>query len=83
MSTETRTGYHELDRLRIARPPEPARRARNSVVSATVMLLAVAIVGAVGYLVYTQTLGRPLTVKTIMVRNGRRNAQAMPMIVCL
>lgn len=70
MSAETRTGYHELDRLRIARPPERARRARNSVVSATVMLLAVAIVGAVGYLVYTQTLGRPLTVKTIMVQGS-------------
>ncbi len=70
MSAETRTGYHELDRLRIARPPERARRARNSVVLATVMLLAVAIVGAVGYLVYTQTLGRPLTVKTIMVQGS-------------
>jgi RND family efflux transporter MFP subunit len=34
------------------------------------MLLAVAIVGAVGYLVYTQTLGRPLTVKTIMVQGS-------------
>ncbi len=70
MSAETRTEYHELDRLRIARPPERARRARNSVVLATVMLLAVAIVGAVGYLVYTQTLGRPLTVKTIMVQGS-------------
>ncbi len=70
MSAETTAGNHELDRLRIARPPERARRARNSVVSATVMLLAVAIVGAVGYLVYTQTLGRPLTVKTIMVQGS-------------
>src|SRR6266404_3278755 len=68
MSAETRTGYHELDRLRIARPPERARRARNPVVSANVMLLAVAIVGAVGYLVYTRTLGRPLTVQTIIVQ---------------
>ena len=70
MSAETSTRYHELDRLRIARPPERARRARNPVVSATVMLLAVAIVGAVVYLVYTQTLGRPLTVKTIMVQGS-------------
>lgn len=68
MSAANTTGYHELDRLRIARPPERARRARNPVVSATVMLLAVAIVGAVGYLVYTRTIGRPLTVQTIMVR---------------
>jgi len=68
MSAETTAGNHELDRLRIARPPERARRARNSVVLATVMLLAVAIVGAVGYLVYTRTIGRPLTVQTIMVQ---------------
>src|SRR5216684_2372649 len=68
MSAQTTTGNHELDRLRIARPPERARRARNPVVSANVMLLAVAIVGAVGYLVYTRTLGRPLTVQTIMVQ---------------
>jgi len=68
MSAETMEGNHELDRLRIARPPERARRARNPVVSATVMLLAVAIVGAVGYLVYTRTIGRPLTVQTIMVQ---------------
>jgi len=68
MSAETTAGNRELDRLRIARPPERARRARNPVVSATVMLLAVAIVGAVGYLVYTRTIGRPLTVQTIMVQ---------------
>src|SRR5712672_4626840 len=68
MSAETTAGNHELDRLRIARPPERARRARNPVVSATMMLLAVAIVGAVGYLVYTRTIGRPLTVQTIMVQ---------------
>ena len=68
MSAETTAGNHELDRLRIARPPERARRARNPVVSATVMLLVVAIVGAVGYLVYTRTIGRPLTVQTIMVQ---------------
>src|SRR5882672_5092415 len=68
MSAETTAGNHELDRLRIARPPERARRARNPVVSATMMLLAAAIVGAVGYLVYTRTIGRPLTVQTIMVQ---------------
>src|SRR6266850_6234677 len=68
MSAETMEGNHDLDRLRIARPPERARRARNPVVSATVMLLAVAIVGAIGYQVYTRTLGRPLTVQTIMVQ---------------
>src|SRR6266478_6257958 len=68
MSAETTAGNRELDRLRIARPPERARRARNPVVSATVMLLAVAIVGAFGYLIYTRTLGRPLTVQTIMVQ---------------
>src|SRR6267142_1947901 len=68
MSAETTAGNHELDRLRIARPPERARRARNPVVSATVTLLAAAIVGAVAYLVYVRTLGRPLTVQTIMVQ---------------
>src|SRR6266705_3363212 len=71
MSAETTAVIHELDRLRIARPPERARRARNPVVSATVMLLAVAIVGAVGYLVYTRTIGRPLAVQTIMVQASR------------
>src|SRR5262245_20896333 len=59
---------HDLDRLRITRPAEPARRARSPIVSATVTLLAVAIVGAVAYLVYAHTLGRPLTVQTIMVQ---------------
>src|SRR6266478_6539673 len=68
MSAEITAGNHELDQLRIVRPPERARRARNPVVLAAVMLLAVVIVGAVGFLVYAQTLGRPLTVKTIMVQ---------------
>ena len=68
MSDHATAGNHDLDRLRIARPPEPLRRARNPIVSATVMLLAAAIVGAVAYLVYVRTLGRPLTVQTIMVQ---------------
>ena len=68
MSAETTEGNHELDRLRITRSLQRPRRARNPVVSATVMLLAVALVGAVGFLVYTRTLGRPLTVQTIMVQ---------------
>src|SRR5882672_4625186 len=68
MSAHATAGNHDLDRLRIARPPEPPRRARNPIVSATITLLAAAIVGAVGYLVYTRTIGRPLTVQTIMVQ---------------
>jgi len=68
MSADATAGNHDLDRLRIARPPEPPRRARNPLVSATVTLLAAAIVGAVAYLVYVRTLGRPLTVQTIMVQ---------------
>src|SRR6266478_1890159 len=68
MSADATAGNHDLDRLRIARPPEPPRRARNPIVSATITLLAAAIVGAVGYLVYTRTIGRPLTVQTIMVQ---------------
>src|SRR5262245_21221850 len=70
MSADAKAGNHDLDRLRITRPPEPARRARNPVVSATVTLLAAALVGAVAYLVYVRTLGRPLTVQTIMVKAG-------------
>src|SRR5260370_68598 len=68
MSANATAGNHDLDRLRIARPPEPPRRARNPIVSATVTLLAAAIVGAAAYLVYVRTLGRPLTVQTIMVQ---------------
>src|SRR6266550_2159955 len=68
MSADATAGNHDLDRLRIARPPEPPRRARNPIVSATVTLLAAAIVGAVAYLAYVRTLGRPLTVQTIMVQ---------------
>src|SRR6267154_1093521 len=68
MSANATAGNHDLDRLRIARPPEPPRRARNPIVSASVTLLAAAIVGAVAYLVYVRTLGRPLTVQTIMVQ---------------
>src|SRR5258708_17525902 len=68
MSADATAGNHDLDRLRIARPPEPPRRARNPFVSASVTLLAAAIVGAVAYLVYVRTLGRPLTVQTIMVQ---------------
>ena len=76
MSADATAVNHDLDRLRIARPREPARRARNPVVSATVTLLAAAIVGAVAYLVYVRTLGRPLTVQTIMVqaRHGAERA---------
>src|SRR5258706_1762973 len=68
MSADATASNHDLERLLIARPPEPARRTRNPVVSATVTLLAAAIVGAVAYLVYVRTLGRPLTVQTIMVQ---------------
>src|SRR5258708_25811755 len=68
MSADATAGNHDLDRLRIARPPEPPRRARNPIVSATVTLLAAAIVGAAAYLVYVRTLGRPLTVQTIMAQ---------------
>ena len=68
MSADATAGNHDLDRLRIVRRPEPARRARSPLVSPTVTLLAAAIVGAVAYLVYVRTLGRPLTVQTIMVQ---------------
>src|SRR5262249_47209215 len=68
MSADATAVNHDLDRLRIVRPPEPARRPRNPVVSATVTLLAAALIGAVAYLVYVRTLGRPLTVQTIMVQ---------------
>jgi len=47
MSADATAGNHDLDRLRIARPPQPARRGRNPVVSAAVTLLAASIVGAV------------------------------------
>src|SRR5258706_4772969 len=68
MSADATASNHDLERLLIARPPVPPRRARNPVVSATVTLLAASIVGAFAYYVYVRTLGRPLTVQTIMVQ---------------
>src|SRR5258706_8268905 len=68
MSADATASNHDLERLLIARPPEPARRTRNPFVSATITLLAAAIVGAVAYLGYVRTLGRPVTVQTIMVQ---------------
>src|SRR5258707_2100570 len=62
----TRTN-HELETLRIVRPPEQPRRKRSQLVSIAILLLLATVLGAASYVIYAKTIGRSPTVQTMMV----------------
>ena len=62
----TRTN-HELETLRIERPPEQPRRKRSQLVSIAILMLLATVFGAASYVIYAKTIGRSPTVQTMMV----------------
>src|SRR5258708_37705169 len=67
MAIEATQTNHELETLRIKRPPEQPRRKRSQLVSIAIMMLLATVFGAASYVIYAKTIGRPPTVQTIMV----------------
>ncbi len=68
MTAEASRTHHELETLRIVRPQENPRRKSKPLVSAAIILLATAVIGAVGHILYARTVGRPLSMPTVMVK---------------
>src|SRR6266705_2565667 len=58
---------HELETLRIERPPEQPRRKRSQLVSTAILMLLATVFGAASYVIYAKTIGRSPTVQTMMV----------------
>src|SRR5258708_20282021 len=67
MAIEATQTNHELETLRIKRPPEQPRRKRSQLVSIAIMMLLATVFGAASYVIYAKTIGRSPTVQTIMV----------------
>src|SRR5229473_8308590 len=67
MAIEAMRTNHELETLRIERPPEQPRRKRSQLVSIAILILLATVVGAASYGIYAKTIGRPPTVETMMV----------------
>ena len=67
MSADSPRGpnIRELESLRIARSPEPAKPGR--LIPAAIALAVLAVVGVAGYVVYERTIGRPPEVQTAIV----------------
>src|SRR5216683_971594 len=67
MAIEATRTNHELETLRILRPPEQPRRKRSQLVSIAILMLLATVFGAASYVIYAKTIGRPPTVETMMV----------------
>src|SRR6266699_3831061 len=67
MSIEATRTNHELETLRIERPQEQPRRKRSLLVSIAIVMLLTTVLGAVSYLIYAKTIGRPPPVQTMMI----------------
>src|SRR5258708_9651803 len=67
MSIEATRTNHELETLRIERPQEQPRRKRSRLVSIAIVMLLTTVLGAVSYLIYAKTIGRPPAVQTMMI----------------
>src|SRR5260221_12533382 len=62
----TRTN-HELETLRIKRPPEQPRRKRSQLVSVAILMLLTTDLGAASYVIYAKTIGQSPTLQKRMV----------------
>src|SRR5216684_1598498 len=67
MAIEATRTNHELETLRIERPPEQPRRKRSQLVSIAILTLLATVFGAASYVIYAKTIGESPTVQTIMV----------------
>jgi RND family efflux transporter MFP subunit len=67
MAIEAMRTNHELETLRIERPPEQPRGKRSQLVSIAILMLLATVVGAASYVIYAKTIGRSPTVQTMMV----------------
>src|SRR5437660_2909656 len=67
MSIEATRTNHELETLRIERPQEQPRRKRSRLVSIAIVMLLTTVLGAVSYLIYAKTIGRPPAVQTMVI----------------
>ena len=67
MAIETNRTNHDLETLRIERPQERPRRKRSRLVSIAMLMLLATVLGAVGYVIYTKTIGRLPTVQTMVI----------------
>ena len=67
MAIEATRTNHELETLRIERPQERPRSKRSRLVSIAMLMLLATVLGAVGYVIYTKTIGRLPTVQTMVI----------------
>ena len=67
MAIEANRTNHDLETLRIERPQERPRRKRSRLVSIAMLMLLATVLGAVGYVIYTKTIGRLPTVQTMVI----------------
>src|SRR6266478_2242877 len=67
MAIEANRTNHDLETLRIERPQERPRRKRSRLVSIAMLMLLATVLGAVGYVIYTKTIGRSPTVQTMVI----------------
>lgn len=76
MTAETKSSSNGgLEALRITRSPERVRLARSPLPLAAGLILALAVVGAACYAVYVRTIGRPVTVQTVIVQTITRDRE--------
>lgn len=68
MSTEATQKLGDLESLRIRRSHQPARAGRKRFGFAVTLVVALALAGALGVTLYSRTIGRPLTVQTLLVQ---------------
>src|SRR3989449_7144832 len=67
MAIEATTRNHELETLRIERPQEQPRRKRSRLISLAMLLVLAFVSGRAGYVISPMRIGRPPTVKTMMI----------------
>ena len=68
MSSEATQKLDSLESLRIARSHQPAHTGRKRFVFAAMLAVALAATGALASILYSRTIGRPLTVQTLLVQ---------------
>ena len=64
-----------LEALRIIRPEKERRAKHNPVFSTVILILVASCICAAGYAIYTQTLGHPVEVQTMMVMTDQNQRQ--------
>src|SRR5690348_13278839 len=68
MSSEAAQKFDSLESLRIPRSHQPARTGRKRFAFAATLVVALAVAGVLASTLYSRTIGRPLTVQTLLVQ---------------